>query len=63
MKMAHKKVINGLDLINMLEIGWIIKNMDLVFNTIQMEISMKVDGNKIKGMTKGHSGSQILKIN
>jgi hypothetical protein len=61
--MAQKKVINGLDRISMLGIGWIIKNMDLVFNTIQMAINTKVDGNKIKDMAKVHFGLQILKIN
>jgi hypothetical protein len=61
--MVHKKVINGSVQINMSAIGWIIKNMDLEFNTIQMVINIKEDGNKINVTAKEHFGLLTQKIN
>lgn len=61
--MVHKNQINGLDRISMWEIGQIIKNMDLEYNIIQMEINIKVVGNRIKDMDKVLTGYLIPKIN
>ena len=63
MKTDHKNLINGMALINMWEIGKIIKKMALVFNIIQTETSMREDGARIKGMDKVLFGLQIPKIN
>lgn len=61
--MDLKKRINGLDLINTLGIGKIIRKMGLEFSITQMEINMKVDGAKTKDMGKEHFGLPILKAN
>jgi hypothetical protein len=61
--MGHRNLISGLGHINMWEIGKIIKRMGLEFNIIQMVISMKEDGVKIKDTVKEHIGSLMLKIN
>jgi hypothetical protein len=45
----------------MLVIGWIIKNMDLAFNTIPMAISMKVAGKLINVMGRVLIGLLIQK--
>jgi hypothetical protein len=50
--MDLKSQINGLDQTSMLVIGLIIKNMDLEYNTILMEISMKEDGKQIRDTGK-----------
>ncbi len=47
----------------MLEIGSIIKNTVLEFNTTQMEINMKEDGKIIKDMARAHTGLLTPKIN
>lgn len=60
--MALKNLINGLDLINMLGIGKIIRRMGLEFSTIKMGISMREDGSIIRDMGKELFGSVILKI-
>ena len=61
--MVLKNPTNGSDPTSTLAIGLIIKNMALVFNTIQMVINIKVDGKIIKDMVKVHIGLLILKIN
>ena len=43
-KMAHKSLINGLVLINMLGIGKIIRKMVLEYNTMKMVTNIKVVG-------------------
>ena len=56
MRMDHKNLTNGSDLINMLEIGKIIKRMDSEFSITRMEINTKVDGVKTKDTDKEHFG-------
>lgn len=63
MRMAHRSLTNGLDLISMLVIGKIIKKMVSEFSTIKMEINIKEDGLIAKDMDKGHFGLAIQKIN
>jgi len=41
MKMVHKNLKNGLQILNILVIGNIIKKMDLVYNFMVMETNMK----------------------
>jgi len=50
--MAHKNLINGMALINMLGIGKIIKKTDLVFSITLMEINIRADGAEIKDTGK-----------
>lgn len=56
------KTKNGKLILNMLEIGKTIKNTDLVYNFMVMEINMKVGGKKTKETDKEHSGFQKEKI-
>lgn len=60
--MDHKNPINGLDLINLLVIGKIIKKMALESSIIPMGISIREDGPRIKDMDKAHFGLQTPKI-
>ena len=62
MKMDHKNPINGLALTNLLAIGKIIKKMALEFSITPMEISIREDGLRTKGMGKAHFGWQTPRI-
>lgn len=61
MKMGLKNLINGQALINMLEIGKIIRKMGLEFSIIKMEINIKEGGATIKEMDRAHIGCAITK--
>jgi len=63
MKMVHKNLIVGLILINMWEIGKIIRKMVSEFNTTLMEINMRVDGAKTSDMARELTGWLMPRIN
>lgn len=52
MKMVLLKMKNGKQILDMSEIGKIIKNLVLVFNFMVMEINMKEVGKMIKEMDR-----------
>jgi len=63
MKMVHKNLIVGLILINMWEIGKIIRKMVSEYNTTLMEINMRVDGAKTSDMVRELTGWLMPRIN
>lgn len=63
MKMDQPKIKNGKLILNISEIGTIIKKMDSVYNFMETEINTKGVGKMIKEMAKELSGYQKEKIN
>lgn len=62
MKMDQPKIKNGKLILNISEIGTIIKKMDSVYNFMETEINTKGVGKMIKEMAKELSGYQKEKI-